>query len=288
MARRPTFHTGEFAKITGVNKRTLHYYDSEGIFRPDHIAANGYRSYSFWQIYPFHLIRTMRGMGLELAEIKNYMGERSPENLQTLLESQEKWLDEEINALARKRTIVHNQRKRLREATALVLDEVHEEDLPKATLLCSASTRDLEARGNHAAVERVLAEHLRYVLTNNIYAGLGFGAMVEATDYMTAGNEWLICRYFTPTDVPLRRLPKELRFERPAGRYLVTLFAGDYMNTAPAYARLRAYMEEHALTPVGCSYEESLIDEISAAKEADYITRIAVRVEPTATPTSPA
>ena len=46
MARRMTFHTGEFARITGVNKRTLHYYDSEGIFSPDSIEPNGYRAYS--------------------------------------------------------------------------------------------------------------------------------------------------------------------------------------------------------------------------------------------------
>ena len=30
MKRRVTFHTGEFAKIVGVNKRTLHYYDEQG------------------------------------------------------------------------------------------------------------------------------------------------------------------------------------------------------------------------------------------------------------------
>ena len=34
MARRMTFHVGEFAKMTGVNKRTLHYYDStDGVCR---------------------------------------------------------------------------------------------------------------------------------------------------------------------------------------------------------------------------------------------------------------
>ena len=280
MARRPAFHTGEFARITGVNKRTLHYYDSEGIFRPSHIAANGYRSYSFRQIYPFHLIRTMRGMGLELGEIKRYMEERSAENLQALLQRQETWLDEEIRALARKRTIVRNQRARLKEAADLQLGDVREEDWKKTTLLLSAPTRAFEERGNHAAVEKAIAEHLRYVLTHDIYAGLGFGTMVETDDCMTAGKEGFICRYFTPTNVPLRRLPKELGHERPEGRYLVTCFAGDYMNTAPAYALLRAYIKEHALTPCGFSYEESFIDEISADDEADYITRIAIRVVP--------
>ncbi|SEH22396.1 MerR family DNA-binding transcriptional regulator [Selenomonas sp. KH1T6] len=57
MARRMTFHTGEFARITGVNKRTLHYYDQQGIFSPDSIEPNGYRAYSSRQFYPFYMIR---------------------------------------------------------------------------------------------------------------------------------------------------------------------------------------------------------------------------------------
>ena len=73
MKRRLTFHTGEFARIVGVNKRTLHYYDEQGIFKPDHVAENGYRSYSFRQFYPFYLLRMLRGMGLEISEIKEYM-----------------------------------------------------------------------------------------------------------------------------------------------------------------------------------------------------------------------
>ena len=62
MARHMTFHVGEFAQMTGVNKRTLHYYDSEGIFSPDSVESNGYRAYSSRQFYPFYMIRMFRDM----------------------------------------------------------------------------------------------------------------------------------------------------------------------------------------------------------------------------------
>lgn len=29
------YSSGEFAKLTGVNKRTLHYYNEIGLFRPE-------------------------------------------------------------------------------------------------------------------------------------------------------------------------------------------------------------------------------------------------------------
>lgn len=59
------FQTGEFAKLCGVNKRTLHYYDEQGIFSPDHVGENHYRYYSARQLYPFIMIRLLRQMGLE-------------------------------------------------------------------------------------------------------------------------------------------------------------------------------------------------------------------------------
>ena len=66
MEPKPILHTGEFAKLCGVNKRTLHYYDEQGIFSPDHVDANGYRCYAVRQLYPFIMIRLLRQMGLDI------------------------------------------------------------------------------------------------------------------------------------------------------------------------------------------------------------------------------
>lgn len=40
------YSSGEFAKLTGVNKRTLHYYNEIGLFRPEIIGENGYHYYT--------------------------------------------------------------------------------------------------------------------------------------------------------------------------------------------------------------------------------------------------
>ena len=37
--------TAQFAKLHGVNKRTLHYYDDIGLFSPRAKGENGYRFY---------------------------------------------------------------------------------------------------------------------------------------------------------------------------------------------------------------------------------------------------
>ena len=63
------FTTGEFAKMAGVNKQTLFYYDQEGIFKPDMVAENGYRCYSYAQFETFTVSSMLRDLGVSIKEI---------------------------------------------------------------------------------------------------------------------------------------------------------------------------------------------------------------------------
>lgn len=279
MARYRNFRTGEFADLVGVNKRTLHYYDERGIFRPAHTEANGYRSYGFRQLWSFFMIRLFRAMGLELAEIEDYMTGRTPESLLHLLGEQEKWLDAEIARLKRQKRIVANQQRILRAAPALKCDAPHIEELPECRMIVSENVRALTLQGDFAAAETIAAQHVRYTLREQTVAGLSFGAMVAPDEFMTAGRESAISYYFTVTEEPWRTVARHLRHTRQAGRFAVIYFSGDYYETAAPYARLRDYMAAQGLEPAGYSYEESIIDDMSAMEEKDYITRIAIPIK---------
>jgi effector-binding domain-containing protein len=116
-------------------------------------------------------------------------------------------------------------------------------------------------------------------MEGEVLTGYTFGAMVSPQDFMRPGHEQIVSCYYVPTDKPWRQLPKMYRRLRKGGRFLVTYFAGDYMNTGASYARLREYMQEHALQPVDFAYEESLIEDMSTADSRQFITRIAVPVK---------
>lgn len=279
MAKQMTFRTGEFAEITGVNKRTLHFYDQEGIFRPDSIRPNGYRSYSYKQVYPFYLIRMLRSMGLDLKEIKAYMARKSPRELTQLLVGQEAWLDEEIRRLQRMKTIVRHQRQRAEAGGSRPDASVRIEEWPEMTLFLSAPLRDFIIHDDDNGYDQAFVKHIRYAMEHDIYTGYNAGSMVCAQDYRISGNEEYWQYLFLPTDIPFDELPEGYRLRRPAGHYLVTYLRGDYEATGPAYGRLRQYWQERQITPVGYSYEEGFIDEISALRTDDFLTRIAVRIE---------
>ena len=262
--------------VFAVNKRTLHYYDEQGIFKPDHVAENGYRSYSFRQFYPFYLLRMLRGMGLELSEIKEYMEHRSPARLDALLGEQQQWLKQEQAKIRRQLRIVENQRHLLALAKTVVCGQVEEIELPAARLVLSRNTRRQAAAEDWPMVEQIATEHERQVTELQLSAGLGVGAMVAAQDFQQHGQEGIISHFFTVIHGPYRSVEREYRHIRPAGTYLVTYFKGDYDDTAKAYQLLRQYIRDQGCQVGEFSYEESILENMSMSDSRGFITRIAV------------
>ena len=82
--------TGTFAKLCGVPKKTLLYYDEIGLFQPDHIAENGYRYYSYRQFEVLSVILALREIGMPLKEIKEYIDNRNPENMIRLFHEEDR------------------------------------------------------------------------------------------------------------------------------------------------------------------------------------------------------
>ena len=71
------FSSGEFARLNGINKRTLHYYNDIGLFCPEVIGENGYHYYTCFQTVQLELILTLRRIGLSIDDIKSYVNHSS-------------------------------------------------------------------------------------------------------------------------------------------------------------------------------------------------------------------
>ena len=72
--------TAQFAKLHGVNKRTLHYYDTIGLFSPDTKGENGYRYYDSSQSLEFEYIRMFKDLNMSIEEIKTYINHPNSED----------------------------------------------------------------------------------------------------------------------------------------------------------------------------------------------------------------
>ena len=63
----------QLARLTGLTPRTLRYYDTIGILRPERDSANDYRRYSRTEVDRLQQILLYREMGLPLEEIRRIL-----------------------------------------------------------------------------------------------------------------------------------------------------------------------------------------------------------------------
>ncbi len=85
-------NVSEFARITGVSVRTLHYYDEIGLLKPDFVdEKNGYRSYGKNALERMQEILFYRELDFPLKTIKNIVSS-TDYNKQKALESQKELL----------------------------------------------------------------------------------------------------------------------------------------------------------------------------------------------------
>ncbi|XXX81835.1 MerR family transcriptional regulator [Sorangium sp. So ce134] len=134
MRRRLTI--GEVAKRTGVPVKTLRFYSNEGLLPPTGRSPSGYRLYGEDDLVRIDRIRTLRGVGLDLATIRAVLA--GAESLDQALRRRLRAVEAEIGAL---RQVAAALRASLRSA-------VDERDLER---LCAAIR--LTGEGRRAVIE---------------------------------------------------------------------------------------------------------------------------------------
>ncbi len=67
---------GEFAEITGVTVRTLHYYDEKGLLKPEKDLDSGHRRYKYDDLIQLQKITTFKFLGFSLKEIKKLITQK--------------------------------------------------------------------------------------------------------------------------------------------------------------------------------------------------------------------
>lgn len=67
------YKVAEFARLCGLPKDTVLYYDRIGLLRPAKVGSNGYRYYTFDQLFTANLIEGLKLSHMTLDEIRDFM-----------------------------------------------------------------------------------------------------------------------------------------------------------------------------------------------------------------------
>ena len=88
---------GELAKLAGITKRTILFYDEKGVLKPKWVNEKQYRWYSQRQVLDYQMILLLSTLGVSLDEIRKLLGKRG--SLPHLFNAKKKLIQKEINLL---------------------------------------------------------------------------------------------------------------------------------------------------------------------------------------------
>ena len=260
------YTTGEFAHLMKVNKRTLHYYNDIGIFRPTYIDDNGYHYYSPLQAIDFDLLQTYRKVGMTLEEIREYTSHPSDERFYNVLRERKGVLDDQMRRLKAEKSLLDRKMSKLELAMKARHGFIEEVDLPRMGILLSENMEEHE----WDELEPI-AMDFATKLKDTLGAYDNFGSRISLDNIRKKDLDHYNAFYAYADE---ESKPDAFLEE---GHYLRAYSIGSWDKLEEVYDSILEYAARKGYTPVGYSYEEGL-NEMSLEKNEDYVTMILIKV----------
>lgn len=266
------FNISEFAKISGVTRQTLIYYDRIGLFSPAVVDENKYRKYSHGQIETISAITVLSDLGVPLKKIKGLLKDVSPEKTVKALNYQLGIIEEKINELSALKNMLLlriNQIKSGKDAS-LKLNSFFFETVNKEVPFYVG--KEINCKQLNVSDE-VMIDFFTTLEGTKIPMIFSMGA-IKSVEAVKNGRADEISRVsFRLSD------EKSANFFMPSGKYLVGYGKGDYGKFGDFYDKTLDYLNKNNLCPQGFFYEEYLIDELSEKNPDEFIFKVSVKVE---------
>lgn len=259
------YTTGQFAKLNGINKRTLHYYDEIGLFSPEIKTDNGYRYYTCFQTVQLELIMTLRKIGLSIEEIIHYQQSPSGSSFAELIAEKKEFIDRSIQELLNIKTFLEEKSNKLALSLTAKEDEITVVSLPEQRILLSDPIT-----GAYDDDDFIVASDFSLRLKSIFGLYDNFGSRISTEQISNRQYHKYDCFFaYGRADIEIYDIL------RPAGTYLRTYCIGNWERLHTVYDKICNFAAENELELYGYAYEEGL-NEMSLRNCQDYITMITI------------
>ncbi len=261
------FTTGEFARLCNVKKQTLFHYDDIGILSPEIVGNNGYRYYSYNQLEIFYTISVLKELEMPLADIKDYLDHRSPKAFLTLLEKQQREVDEKIKELQWLKRFIQTKMELTKEGLSIPIGEILLENRPEEYLIVT----EYNGADEDKAIAAAVTEHLNFCHSLDIYSAYAIGGMIPV-ECIKPGKSYIYSHFYTK--VSETELPAVTA--RPAGIFAVCCDNRGYDHIESMCAQLIQYGTDHGFQIGTHIYEDILLDEMSVKGYDNYTLKLSL------------
>ena len=254
-----------FSNLTGIKQSTLRYYDELGLFSPALRGENGYRYYSPQQIITINSINLLHELDMPIRQITHIQSNRSPELMLEVLREKEMALESEYLKIESSYNVVKTLKRMIQAGLAADDTKIETRFFDEMPIVIGPPNDFGDSHLFYDAFLRFCSEAKQYRIDLRLPVG-GFFQDFN-TFYAYPGRP----THFFSVD------PKGLD-KRPGAKFLSAYHRGYYGETGPLSERMRAYLSENGLTPVGPVYNIFLHDELSVNDPKNYLMHATVEV----------
>ena len=252
--------------MSGIESSTLRYWDEIGIFSPiKRNENNNYRYYSPEQIITVNFFTVLSNLNVPLKTMGAMEGDRYPEGIIELIDTQEKFLDDQMRKLREAYSVIHTRRELIKQGLKADESKISVVNLPEKRMVLGpeANFKDGEPFYEPFSEFGDKAPDLRI----NLNYPIG-GLLNSYENFLKSPGEPDHFFSFDPTGNHII----------PAGEYLVAYHRGYYGDFGDLTERVDKYVRENNLTlggPVYCLY---LLDEICEKDPSNYLVCVTIPV----------
>lgn len=275
------FTAGELAKLSGLSRQAILFYDKKGILKPDYVnPENGYRYYTADQLDLLDNIAMLKEIGLSLEEIREFMEQRTRDYALSLMQEQLISIRQKIRRLQTIEKQLAWKVKTLRDFSSKSgsVTLVHHD---KTEFLAGEAVRFPKRRkgtdeedlmAQNIAIKQLMTkakkEHYPYFYQQ--------GAIIPLEE-IRAGHCLRASHMFLPLE---KNYSGAFCIAKPLGLYAHYYFTGRYTDSAGAYRFLLPELSRMGLTPISSAYEYCILDSLTTSDSEDYVTLIQFLVKP--------
>lgn len=270
------FTCGELAKLCGISKQTLIFYDRENVFKPKLVdEKNGYRYYSADQLETLDSVLRLKEIGFTLSQIREIMQKRKADEIVDILTVQRENIEERI-----RRDIMTVKRLERKTQALKRMGESKDNTEPELIYIEKdeyLGIQNVQSPGDLWQVDVAFKKLFKKAKEDDWQHFYQLGVMVM-TDKLKNGIY---------TQAKYAVMPLQNGFEgenckiKPKGEYVRCIHIGDYDSIGITYKKMLRFMEERNLICSEYSYEYCVMDNLTSSDNSKYMTEIHIGVKST-------
>ena len=263
---------GELAALYEIPKQTLIYYATNGIIKPAFVNENGYRYYSVNEFLALEIILNLRKLDIKSSSIKDFVFERTTENIVKILTDKKQQFQQQIEDLTSTINNINIFLDGLKKQDDLITDVFQTLQLPEQLIVVSPPFDE------NSSPSRIpeFAHHNQQVFPRTVFRSFPTGWIISQENFFDFDNPYHSKQYFTP--LPPGCQLKNVR-QRPAGLYVLMNFRGSfYAKCHELRKKLADYLKCNNLTAIDDIYILPVKNHWQTDNSKDFITQLSVRV----------